>query len=76
MSFLGKLKEGFSNPLVWLGVLALVFTAYDNYRKSVDISRICALTGPHEVAAPLARTPREEIDIICINRQPDLPPRR
>ena len=76
MRFLGKLRQGFSNPFVWVVGAALVLTAYDSYHKSVDINRVCALTGPHEVAVPVARTPREEIDNICVNRQPDSSPRR
>jgi hypothetical protein len=50
---LGKLKEGFSNPLVWLVVVALVFTAYDNYRKSVGHQPRCASTGRTRSLFPL-----------------------
>jgi hypothetical protein len=75
MSLLGKYRENISNPLLWVLIAALVLTGYDNYRKSQDISRVCALTGPHEIAVPIARSPREEVDNICVSRQTRLPSR-
>ena len=65
-----RVVESCSNPFVWIAVAALAFTAYDNHRRSQEIIRVCALTGPHEILSPNPRTPREEIDNICIGRQP------
>jgi hypothetical protein len=76
MIFWTKITESIFNPFVWVLLAALAFFSYDSYRRSQELNRVCALTGPHEIAVPIARTRHEEIDNICASRQPDVVPSR
>ncbi len=55
--------------LLLAGLFAIA--EYGNYQRGREIDRVCDLLGPHdfEVAHPM--TARQEIDNICISREPD-----
>jgi len=61
----------------WVRALALVLACllalsiYGNYRTGRDLQRLCELIGPHDVGVAVPRTPREEIDNICIDHEPE-----
>jgi TPR repeat protein len=75
-----KISEAFfKNPFAWILLVLLGVAEYGNYQRSEELDRVCELTGPHDVSVAIARTPREEIDNICIGREPeeeDTPMRR
>jgi hypothetical protein len=67
-----RIRKGISeNPLVWILAALLALAEYGSYQVSASLTRVCELLGPHDVSVAVARTPREEIDNICINRQAD-----
>jgi hypothetical protein len=60
-----------ANPFAWFLLVLFVIVEHANYQKGVTITRICELTGPHDVASRNPRNDREELDTICVNRQSD-----
>jgi hypothetical protein len=69
-----KFTEGFfQNPLARILLILLGVAEYGNYRRSQESDRVCELIGPHDVAVAVARTPRGEIDDICVSREPEEP---
>ena len=72
MNLVEKMQEGFfKNPFAWLLLIAFIIAEYGNYQRGKELDRICELSGPHDVSVKKPTTPREEIDNICISRQPD-----
>jgi hypothetical protein len=72
MNLTGKMREGFfKNPSAWLLLIVFAIAEYGNYQRGKELDRICELTGEHDVSVPTPRTVRQEIDKICISRQPD-----
>jgi hypothetical protein len=70
----GWIDEGRHVPLLILaGILAVLLasTEYWNYRHGQALDRVCELLGPHDAEIQPPRTARQEIDNICISRQPD-----
>lgn len=59
------------NPVAWILFALLAFAEYRSYERSRQLDRVCELLGPHDVAVGFPGTAKEEIDNICINRQPD-----
>jgi len=71
MNLAEKMQEGFlRNPFAWFLLIAFAIAEYGNYQRG-GLDRICELTDPHDVQVSVPRTGREEIDNICISRQPD-----
>ena len=67
-----KIRETvLANPTAWFLFILLVVAEYGNYRHGRELTRVCELTGPHDVASRAPKNDREELDTICINRQPD-----
>jgi hypothetical protein len=67
-----KLRESIiENPFAWILAGLFLFAEYSNYKKGMDIQRVCELTGPHDVASNHPRNDKEELDSICINRASD-----
>jgi hypothetical protein len=58
----------YSDPLRWLLLALLVFSVYQNYREGDDLTRVCELTGPHDVSVPHPLTVQQEITNICLRR--------
>jgi len=59
------------NPTAWFLFALLVVAEYGNYQRRKELTRVCELTGPHDVSTAHPRNDREELDNICIERQSD-----
>ena len=71
MKVVATLRDGFlKNPIAWILCVLLGIAGHGNYQRGRDLDRICELLGPHDVAVASPRTAREEIDNICISREP------
>ena len=72
MGIARTIREGLShNPLAWplaLSVTAFAIAEFGNYERGRDLTRVCELTGPHDVISLHPKTDREEIDSICAAR--------
>jgi hypothetical protein len=67
-----KFRESvIANPFAWFLIVLFVFVEHANYQKGVTIDRMCELTGPHNASYGHPNNAREELDTICVNRQPD-----
>lgn len=67
-----NVREGFlKNPAAWILFGLFLLAEYHNYKKGIDIARICELTGPHDASTKNPRTNKEELDTICLGYQPD-----
>jgi hypothetical protein len=64
-------QRALANPVAWFLFILLVVAEYGNYRHGKELTRVCELTGPHDVASRVPRNDREELDNICISRQSD-----
>jgi hypothetical protein len=69
MGILERFREGLTNPLAWLLFAALAIAEYGNYRRGIELDRVCELTGPHDVMTNKPASDREELDNICGARQ-------
>jgi hypothetical protein len=54
-----------AHPGAWIIFGLLVLVEYANYKHSHALTRVCDLTGPHDVWTEHPRTDREELDTIC-----------
>jgi hypothetical protein len=72
MNLAEKIQESFSkNPIAWLLLIAFAIAEHGNYQRGKELTRIRELTGPHDTSVAIPKTARQEIDNICISRQPD-----
>ena len=74
-SFIQRLSDGIrdgfiKNPFAWILAGLLIVAEFGNYQYGKDISRLCELTGPHDVSVPHPATTEQEIDNICIGHEP------
>jgi hypothetical protein len=53
------------HPAAWLIFGLIVLIEYANYKHSHELTRVCHLTGPHDVWTEHPRTLRQELDSIC-----------
>jgi hypothetical protein len=69
MILLNRIRDGIiKNPVVWMLVALLAVAEHGNYERGRELTRVCELLGPHDVAVGTPRTAKEEIDNICISR--------
>jgi hypothetical protein len=72
MTVQGKLRDWImTNPVAWFLFVLLVIAEYGNYQRGKELTRVCELSGPHDVFIEHPRTDRQELDNICINRLSD-----
>jgi hypothetical protein len=71
-SWTDKIREGLlKNPFAWILFVLLVIAEYGNYQRGKELDHVCELTGPHDVGFVSPKNDKEELDTICISRQPD-----
>jgi hypothetical protein len=65
------IRTGFlRNPIAWILMALLAAAEYGNYQRGRELDRVCELLGQHDLAVNPPRTAKEEIDNICISREP------
>jgi hypothetical protein len=65
-------SESFAkNPVAWFLLAACILAEYGNYTTGRDLNRVCDLLGDHVVWVAHPTTPRQEIDNICLDHDPD-----
>jgi hypothetical protein len=62
-------KHFLTNVPAWIFFFLFVIAELGNYNHSKTITRLCELTGPHNVSVPHPRTAAQEIENICVGHQ-------
>lgn len=58
------------NGLIILALIGLlVIAVYGHHRTNLDLERVCDLVGDHDAPMGVPRTPRQEIDSICLSHE-------
>jgi hypothetical protein len=72
MSLWDRLQEGFfKNPIAWILLGLLAVAEYRNYERGKELKRLCELTEPHDASHLHPQTSRQEINTICLRRDPE-----
>jgi hypothetical protein len=67
-----ELSEAFAeNPTTMILIILLIIGGYQLHEESKDLQRLCDLTGAHDTWVSHPITPREKIDDICLDHDPD-----
>lgn len=72
MRLLEKIRASFvAHPITWCLAVLLVLMGYRNYQRGRDLSHLCDVVGNHIIAVAHARTLQQEIERVCLDREPD-----
>lgn len=59
------------NLVVWILLVMLAIALYGNYQRGKKLDRVCELLGAHSASSVQPQGTREEIDTICLGREPE-----
>ena len=72
MRLLERIRASFlGHPVAWCLAVLLVLMGYRNYQRGRDLSHLCDVVGSHIITVAHARTLQQEIERVCLDREPD-----
>ncbi len=66
MQVIAGFRDASKNALVWILLALLVVLGWENGEQRRLLAHLCMLHEPHSVVIGVPRTPKEQVDHICI----------